>query len=492
MRALVADYVARFRPLLIAANRAWWRANVTGLDDAFEAKRAAETAIVELHADHTVFAELETLRSARAIDDPVLRRQLEVMYRAFLPGQADPALQKRLVDLENEVEQTFNTHRSHVGGKRLSENDVRAILAESEDSGVVEEAWTAYMAVGAKVASTLDEIVALRNEQARQLGYGDFYRLQLFLQEVDEDALFRVFDELDELTRDPFVGLKREIDDARATRFGVPRSELRPWHFGDLFFQDAPESAGVDLEALFHDRDLLALARDYYSNLGMDVGPILDRSDLYEKAGKSPHAFSVDIDRAGDVRVLCNLKPSLRWMDTLLHELGHAVYDVHIRAGTPFVLRTASNAITTEGCAMRHDDGRHGQDGRVPGPGARTRGRRRDGHRHGGQAEPASREADLQPLGPGGHEVRAESVCRSVAGSGPAVVGSQGPLPAPAAATGDRPPRLRGKGPHRLLSGLLPQLHAGRSVRGAGAGPHRAAGSGRRRGSWCDLLLRPA
>ena len=53
---------------------------------------------------------------------------------------------------------------------------------------------------------------------------------------------------------------------------------------------------------------------------------MIARSDLYEKKGKSPHAFCTDIDREGDVRVLANIVPNEYWMGTMLHELGHAVY----------------------------------------------------------------------------------------------------------------------------------------------------------------------
>ena len=348
---LETNYADQFRPLLIASNQAWWHANLTGLDEAFQAKRAAEDTIVELHADQKIFTKLETLRNEGQINDPTLQRQLEVMYRIFLPGQADQTLQKQIVALENDIERTFNNYRSNVDGELLSENDIRAILTKSKDTVLVEKAWKAYMEVGSKTASTLNEIVRLRNEQARQLGHNNFYHLQLFLQEIDENTLFKIFDDLDELTRDPFSKLKLEIDNTRSRRFGIKVSDLRPWHFGDLFFQNTPESLD-NLEDLVRNSDLPLLASNYYSSLGMDVSTILERSDLYEKKGKTPHAFEVDIDRSGDIRILCNLKPNLRWMDTLLHELGHAVYDSHINPDLPFVLRTASNAITTEGCAM--------------------------------------------------------------------------------------------------------------------------------------------
>ncbi len=345
------QYLARFQPLHKTAAQAWWEANVTGSDDAFARKAKAEQAIVELHADQAAFARLTHWRDGD-LGEPVLRRQHDVVYRAFLSRQADAAVQKRIVELENQIEQTFNTHRSQVDGCALTENEVREILATSTDAGQVSAAWKGYMSVGERVAKALREVVTLRNEVARELGYHDFFVMALDLQEIDPDTLTRLFDELDAITRQPFAALKDELDDRLARRFAVPRASLRPWHFGDLFFQEAVGEAESGLDGLYRDRDLIGVATSYYATLGMPVEGVLSRSDLYERDGKSPHAFAVDLDRLGDVRILCNLKTSVRWMDTLLHELGHAVYDCHIDPTLPWVLREASSAITTEGIAM--------------------------------------------------------------------------------------------------------------------------------------------
>ena len=79
---------------------------------------------------------------------------------------------------------------------------------------------------------------------------------------------------------------------------------------------------------------------------------MLAHSDLYARDGKSQHAFCIDIDRDGDVRVLCNVEPSERWMDTMLHEFGHAIYDRECDHTLPWLLRGAAHALTTEGIAM--------------------------------------------------------------------------------------------------------------------------------------------
>ena len=345
------QYAAQYQPLHRDAAHAWWEANVTGSDDAFASKARAEQAIVDLHADRAAFTQLAEWRDAE-FTDPVLRRQYAAVYRTFVSRQGDPDVQKRIVELENRIEQTFNTHRSQVDGRALTENDVRVILATAVDGARVEAAWKGYMAVGAHVADLLREVVTLRNRIAGELGYDDYFALALDLQEIEPAALIRLFDELDALTRGPFMALKHDLDDRMAVRFGVTPQALRPWHFGDLFFQEAVGEAESGLDGVYQDRDLVEAASAYYAALGMPVDGVLGRSDLYERDGKSPHAFSVDLDRQGDVRLLCNLKPSIRWMDTLLHELGHAVYDTHIDRTLPWVLREPSSAITTEGIAM--------------------------------------------------------------------------------------------------------------------------------------------
>jgi peptidyl-dipeptidase A len=78
----------------------------------------------------------------------------------------------------------------------------------------------------------------------------------------------------------------------------------------------------------------------------------LANSDLYEREGKNPHAFSTDIDREGDVRILCNLKNNETWMETILHELGHATYDKCHGDNVPYLLRRPAHIFTTEGIAM--------------------------------------------------------------------------------------------------------------------------------------------
>jgi peptidyl-dipeptidase A len=175
----------------------------------------------------------------------------------------------------------------------------------------------------------------------------------LHLTELSQTQVLKLFDELDALTRAPFARAKSEIDQRLAKDYGINVKDLRPWHYHDPFFQEPPAVYDVDLNGPFATADIPAICREFYAAIGLPIDDVLKRSDLYEKSGKSPHAFCTDIDRTGDVRVLANIRPTEYWMATMLHELGHSVYSSkNIPAELPFNLRADAHTLATEGVAM--------------------------------------------------------------------------------------------------------------------------------------------
>ncbi|MGE5295674.1 MAG: M2 family metallopeptidase, partial [Solirubrobacterales bacterium] len=133
---------------------------------------------------------------------------------------------------------------------------------------------------------------------------------------------------------------------------GVSPKDLMPWHYHDPFFQETPMVYNLDLDAYYKGKHIEQLAAKFYKGLGLPVEQILASSDLYEKEGKNPHAFCTHIDREGDVRILCNIQSNETWMETVLHELGHGVYDKYLDYSTPYLLRSPAHPFTTEAIAM--------------------------------------------------------------------------------------------------------------------------------------------
>ena len=349
----------KVRPLDVAAGLAWWNANVSGKDEDFKKKEEAQNKIDEALSNTETFAQLKKLKEAKDkgdIDDKIVARAIDVLYLLYLEKQVDPELLKKITAKANAVEQKFNVYRANVDGKEMADSEVRKVLKNSTESDRRKAVWEASKGVGAAVAAELKELVKLRNDMARQLGFKNFHALYLYLNEQIGDDLIKLFDDLDELTREPFRTAKSEIDSRLAAKYGVQPAELMPWHYHDPFFQESPAVFEANLDAPYAKADLLALCRDFYAGIGLPIDSVIARSDLYEKKGKSPHAFCTDIDREGDVRVLANIVNNEYWMGTMLHELGHSVYSSkNIPKELMYVLRSESHILTTEGVAMQFE-----------------------------------------------------------------------------------------------------------------------------------------
>jgi peptidyl-dipeptidase A len=132
----------------------------------------------------------------------------------------------------------------------------------------------------------------------------------------------------------------------------LKKEELMPWHYQNRFFQEAPKIYKVDFDTYYKDKKLEQITQKYYKGLNLPIDDLLMKSDLFEKPGKNQHAFCNDMDKNGDIRVLGNIVPNEKWMNTILHEFGHGIYAKNIDHTLPFFLRDAAQTFTTEAIAM--------------------------------------------------------------------------------------------------------------------------------------------
>ncbi|HEU0248697.1 MAG TPA: M2 family metallopeptidase [Gaiellaceae bacterium] len=347
--ALVSSVEEALQPVYEARNAAWWESQIDASEENERRRAETELAYSDALADAELFADVE---QARALDgDPLVRRQLDVLRNMMLPHQVSDALRQAIVDLESAVEVTFSRHRGVVHGVEVADTEIKRILRHSDDSEERREAWEGAKTVGAAVADDVRKLARLRNEAARALGHRDWFALSLATDELDEGKLLATLAEADRATAEPFARWKSSLDAKLAQRFGCAVAELRPWHYADPFFQEAPPDGSLDLDPLFAGQDVVALSRTTFEGAGLEVAGILERSDLFSRRGKCQHAFCIDMDRRGDVRVLANVVETHDSADTMLHELGHAVYDLGFDTGLPWLLRE-THLVATEASAL--------------------------------------------------------------------------------------------------------------------------------------------
>jgi len=340
-------------PLYKQVTLASWDAALSGKAEDFKKAEEMNLKMMALYSSKESLKKLEEIKISGLISDSMLNRQLDVLYRSFLMAKADTEKLNTMIRMGTVIEQKYGNFRTEIKGKKLSDNDVEDILRNSKDIKYQKEVWEAQKKIGRVVAEDVIKLVKLRNEVAKDLGFRNYHEMSLTLSDQDPREVSKLFDELDSLTRNAFAQVKGDIDNYFIKYYNLKsKDELMPWNYQNRFFQEAPKIYNLDIDKFYKDKKLDSLTLTFYDGIGLPVDDMLKMSDLFERPGKNQHAFCTDIDNEGDVRVLCNIKPNSIWMNTMLHEFGHAVYDKNIDRNLPFILRDPAHTFTTEAIAM--------------------------------------------------------------------------------------------------------------------------------------------
>ena len=347
---VVSGLEGRIRELETAFRSAYWDAQVAATPENDRIRAELELELRRVKGDPDALRAVETALQEE-LHEPELRRQLEVLRLSLTGNQMDESRRQAIVELSSSIESDFASYRPVVGDRRITENEIIEILKSSNDDEERRQAWGASKEIGVVVADRVRELVRLRNATALDLGYADFYTMALELQEMTEGWLFSTLEELDRLTVAPYEDWKEQLDRKLQARFGV--TEIKPWHYADPFFQNLPVDGRVSLDAALERKAAPELAARTFSGWGIDLTGLLSASDLYPREGKSQHAFCIDIDRSGrDVRILANVVPGERWVEIMLHESGHAAYDLCLNKDLPYFIRRSAHTFVTEAIAI--------------------------------------------------------------------------------------------------------------------------------------------
>lgn len=351
-KKFLEDFENQYKPLFIKTSKLYWEASTSGKKELWEKLSKAQLELIHLFRDREKFNTIKKLREDHTVDDPTLIRQLSILYREFLPNQFDIEKLETITNLQNKIEEVFTLFRAEIDGHQLTDNEVDNILKTETDNYKLQSTWEASKKVGELIEPDLLNLVKLRNEQAKSLGFTNYHEMSLVLNEFDPAELDIFFNKLDQISSQKFIEIKAKIDYDLSKRYKIPTDELMPWHYQGRFFQEAPAIYSLDFDNFFKGKDLIDIVRKYYSKIGLSIDDLISRSDLFERQGKNQHAYCINIDRERDIRVLCNVKDNSDWMGTLLHEFGHAVYDKYIDLTLPFLLREVAHIFVTEAIAQ--------------------------------------------------------------------------------------------------------------------------------------------
>ena len=154
----IKDYQTRVIPLTDASALAYFNATISGKKEDYDKYAEVEVKRSKIYTDKDDFALLKKIKETNLVEDELLKRQLKILYNAYLRNQIDTIKLEKMIKAQSEIENKFSTFRTVINGKKLTDNEVENILKNSTNSGELKSAWLGSKKIG-QVVSTYGGIV---------------------------------------------------------------------------------------------------------------------------------------------------------------------------------------------------------------------------------------------------------------------------------------------------------------------------------------------
>lgn len=342
----IVDYEKKTEPLEKAYQLSAWNYAQSGsAEDLWRCDSLRRVKIRILHNEKN-FQYLCRLRENHRIQDPYLSRQLDILHRLYRPCQADLALQEEILGIE-----TFLRLRLQEDMQDPEIRRAEKTLRYSKRSSELQAAWNKLKSRGDVLQDTLLHLVALRNEQARQTGFDNYFQLRLFQDGVCETFVDSMACVLKQGTDEAYLKQKRKLDAHLRRQCAVKDANLAPWHYRGHFLQNGMPACNTDRDRYYGYVNIHQTVSRFFAGIGLPVDDVLRGGHTPSQDGKSPFLQCFDIDRRKDIRITGHLQGTENDMRQLLAVAGKACYYKYIPEALPYLLRTPSEPFLQEGVA---------------------------------------------------------------------------------------------------------------------------------------------
>ena len=99
LQEFVTSHVEKIKPLEKEAGLAWWDAATTGAPEAYDRLSTLKLEICKVYSNADEFACVKGFKESGQIEDPLLARQVTVLYHGYLANQIEPELLAEIVKL---------------------------------------------------------------------------------------------------------------------------------------------------------------------------------------------------------------------------------------------------------------------------------------------------------------------------------------------------------------------------------------------------------
>ena len=325
IRWRIDQWEIRERALVVAYAHEDWKKYTR--DPKFSTKKTFE-ALTKVRSEKAIFQVLRAARQNKAIQDPVLRRRVRMLWeklREFHLSEKANKLRKEIHALQDKLNGIQASHRAVYKGKKTSNRDLMQIVRRSADRKAREAAWRAYATVGPKVLQGgFMNMIRLRNKYAKLLGFPTFFHYRYHKLRLHPERMWLLYEKLRQASKEA----NHKVRTKYKALLGV--KQLMPWDRRYARYVETKKV--VDLDTYFRADRLLPVMYRAYKEMGFSLPSMKIEMDLYPRPKKNQHAYCFDIDPPYDVRILANVgRPGQRAYETMLHEMGHAVHAKWVR-----------------------------------------------------------------------------------------------------------------------------------------------------------------
>ena len=333
----------------IDAGRIEW-INATYITDDTDALVAeSSAALTELRVQYAL--EAAKLEKAPGLS-PELRRKLDRLRGGItLPAPTRAGAATELANLSTGLQSIYGKGRGTLKGQPINGSDIEASMGTNRNPAELQEMWTSWNDnVGAPMRADYGKVIALANEGAKELAYGDAGAMWRSNYDMPADDFAKLTDALWGEVKPLYDSLHCYTRGKLSEKYGAEvqaatgpiRADLlgNMWaqEWGNIYDVVAPAGAGD----LGYDVTELLVAKQYdaikmvkggegfFSSLGFAPLPesFYQRSLFLKPADREVqcHASAWDIDNKDDLRIKMCIKVNGDDFTTIHHELGHNYY----------------------------------------------------------------------------------------------------------------------------------------------------------------------
>lgn len=352
-----------YQALYRVESEAQWAAatDVSPVNDA--AAETAGKARAAFMGNPGMIREARALLEHRGQLSPLSVRQLErVLLIAAEGPMTNPELANARIKAETQQASTMNSFTFQLRGKTITPNEIDGLLNTSTNLAERRAVWEASKQSGPALKPGLARLQGLRNAVARELGFADYFALQVASYGMTTAEMLKMQQEFMRELRPLYLQLHTWVKYELAKKYGQPVPQRIPAHW--LNNRWSQNWVGIVSAASLDDRFkgrspewIVKTAEQFFTGIGMDPLPdtFWTRSDLFplkpgETRKKNTHASCWHVDLGRDIRSLMSVEANTQWFETTHHELGHGYYFMaYTRPEVPPLLRIGANPAFHEG-----------------------------------------------------------------------------------------------------------------------------------------------